>query len=326
MGVVVTVLGFLSVFRRFKRPLGVTISALIFGFVGLLAILDGAWLSAPLFLLAISCPVFSWGLFKGKMWARRAVMLVTGLGLLTSIVVSTTGFSILILESFPLVPFVLGSVYLLWYLDRPHVTEFFGVEEATRKRMHHTEREKYPRALIAVIVGFLALALFLVFCYFNPLNDHAILQDVTNIGEGAGGLGSSARGTRIEFSVTRDDLLNYTFKCIKAQPASLVHFWVTREINETGRVTIVEKIGLEGSGSTIVSQTGKYALWIAAQRSAQVTVECDIFIMSLSLRKPILQSLFLSVYAVAGGIFLILVPIEIPSERLNKRAFVTAEP
>jgi hypothetical protein len=239
-------------------------------------------------------------------------MLVTGLGLPTSIVVSTTGVSIPILGSFPLVPFVLGSVYLLWYLNRPHVTEFFGAEEAMRKRMHYTEREKYPRALIALIVGFLALALFLVYCYFNPLNDHAILQDVTNIGEGAGTLGSPARGTRIEFSVSRDDLLNYTFKCIKAQPAQPVHFWLTREVNETERVTIAEEIGLEGSDSTTVSQTGKYALWIAAQRPGQVTAQCDIFIMSFSLRKPILQSFFLSIYAVAGGIFLKLVPIEIP--------------
>jgi hypothetical protein len=82
-------------------------------------------------------------------------------------------------------------------------------------------------------------------------------------------------------------------------------------MDETEPVIIAEKIGLEGFGSPVVSQTGKYALWIAAQRPGQVTVQCDIFIMSFSLRKPILQSLFLSIYAVIEGIFLKLVPIEI---------------
>src|SRR4030042_2377996 len=133
LGAVVTMLGLLRIFRPSERPLGIAVLGLGYGAFGL-AILAGALLFTPLLLLSIVCLAVSYGLIKGKAQARQAALLPTVLGLLTSIVMGTINNSIPLVESFPLVPSVLGSVYLLWYLSRSHVTRFFGAEKATQNR------------------------------------------------------------------------------------------------------------------------------------------------------------------------------------------------
>ncbi len=217
LGAVVTMLGLLRIFRPSERPLGIAVLGLGYGAFGL-AILAGALLFTPLLLLSIVCLAVSYGLIKGKAQARQAALLTTVLGLLTSIVMGTINNSIPLVESFPLVPSVLGSVYLLWYLSRSHVTRFFGAEKATQNRVHYTEIERQPKGLMTVTVGLLLLAVFIAYCYFNPMNDYVVLQDVTNIAvQGAGELGNPARGSSIRFSASRGDLLNYSFRCMAAR-------------------------------------------------------------------------------------------------------------
>jgi hypothetical protein len=298
------VLGFLRDSAPFKKPVGIKLLGLSYGFAGFLAILAGALQFTPLLVLAMVCFVVSWGLIKAKTWARLATLLITGLGLAISVVTSTMNVSIPIVETFPLVPFILVSAYSIWYLNRSHVTTLFEPEKAT-KTVHYTETEKDLRWLITLTIGFLLLASFLTYCYFNPMNDYPILQKVIGWGQqGSGELGSPPCGTSIPFSATQGDLLNYNFQCTEEAPAHTAHFWLTREISETERETIVEKIGFEGSGSALVPQTGKCAMWIAALApETKVTVQCAVLVTSYSLRKPIIQALFLSLFGLAATIF-----------------------
>jgi hypothetical protein len=308
LGVVVTLLSLLRIFRSSERPLGITVLGLGYGAFGL-AILAGTLLFTPILLLTIVFLAVSYGLIKGKAQARQAALLTTVLGLSTSIVMGTLNTSIPLVDSFPLVPSVLGSVYLLWYLNRSHVARFFSAEKATQDRVRHTETEGHPKGPMALTVGLLLLAVFLAYCYFNPPNDYVILQDVINIDvQGAGELGNPARGSSIRFSASRGDFLNYSFRCMTAQPNASTHFWVTREVNETAQVTVLEEIGFEGSGSALIPQTGKYTMWIAVQRAGKVTVRCIMLITSLSLRRPFIQLLFLSLFGAAASIFLTLAP------------------
>lgn len=305
LGIIVTVLGFLRDSAPFKKPVGIKFMGLSYGLAGFLVILVGALQFTPLLVLAMVCFAVSWGLIKAKTWARLAVLLFTGLGLLLSVVMSTMNVSIPIVESFPLVPFILISVYSIWYLNRSDVTTFFEPEKAT-KTVHYTEPERYPRWLIALTIGFLLLASFLTYCYFNPMSDYPILQKVTGWGQqGSGELGSPPSGTIVPFSATRGDLLGYNFQCTEEALGHAAHFWLTIEISETDRETVVERIGFEGSGSALVPQTGKCAMWIAALApETKVVVQCYVLVTSYSLRKPITQALFLSLFGLAATIFL----------------------
>jgi len=316
LGIAVTALGLSQVFGPFERPLGITLLGVGYGAAGVIALFACALLFIPLLLLALVCFAISCGLIKGKARARRAALLISGLGFSASIVMSIIDTSLPLVGSVPLVPSVLGSVYLLWYLNRSHVTKFFDAGKATQNRFRYSARpnevEKHPRGLIALTAGFLILALFLTYCYFNPLNDHVIYQDVTDARvQGAGELGSPASGSSIRFSAGRGDLLNYTFR-VSSYASGPAHFWVAREVDETAQSTILEKIDFESSGSAYLPQTCKYALWVAVQNApGQITARCDIFITSLSLRRPIMQSLLLSLFGAAASILLMLAPIKI---------------
>jgi hypothetical protein len=305
LGIAVTVLGFLRNSAPFKKLLGIKLLGLSYGFAGFLVILAGALQFTPLLVLAMVCFVVSWGLIKAKTWARLAALLITVLGLPISVATSTMNVSIPIVESFPLVPFILISAYSIWYLNRSHVTEFFEPEKAT-KTVHYAETERHLRWLVTLTLGLILLASFLTYCYFNPMNDYPIIQKVIGWGQqGSGELGSPPCGTSIPFSATQGDLLNYNFQCTEEAPAHTAHFWLTIEISETERETIVEKIGFEGSGSVWVPQTGECAMWIAGPApQTKVIVQCDVLVMSYSLRKPIAQALFLNLFGLAATIFL----------------------
>lgn len=306
-GIAIVALGFL---RTNRKPSGIIILGLSYGFSGLLAIRGGVWLSAPLFLLAAMCFSLSWGLIKRKTWARPASLLTTALVLSASIITGTISTLFPAAEIFPLVPSTLVSIYLLWYLTRPHVTRFFDPEDSTEKRLHYTGEERNYRGLIAMTVCFLLLASFLAYSYSYPLSGLPVAAEVDARGiQGAGELGTPARGRELQFWASRGDLLNYSFRCTDAEPA---HVWVTHDLNENKSVTIVEKIGLEGSWSTWAPQTSNYTMWIANQRPRQTIVLCEIWVTSFSLRRPIIQSLLLSLFGAAVSISLMLTPTKKP--------------
>lgn len=289
-GLFIMILGLLWTWKPFERPLGITLLGLGYGFVGSVALFAGGWLFSPLLLLAIICYAAAWGLFKGKSWAWIATLLMSGLGLLISLIIGAIGTSIPMVESYPLVPSVLSSAYLLWYLNRPHVANFFGESPI----ISGVEMQENIKALIAVVMLLLLLILPLSNFYINPPTT-MVISETKNLWGDLGG----AAGTF--FSANKDDLLNYHFLNTEG---SEVRFWIATD--EIPEVTIAEETGVEGSGSVRVPLTTRYIMRVSNIVSDHISVECKIQATLFSMRRPIMQWLLLDLYTVSVVILLIL--------------------
>ena len=301
LGIAITILGFLWTNRN---PAGITVLGLSFSLLGFLAVFAGVLLFAPLLLLAALSFALSWGLIRRRTWARSAALLTIALTLSASVFTGMMSTLFPIAETFAFVPSTLASIYLLWYLMRPHVTQIFDPEDSVRRRLRRTDGEPNKRGLMPVALGFILLASFLFYSYSNPPSGMPISTIVNIRGSlGAGELGTPALGHELRFWASRGDLLNCSFQCTEAEP---VHVWLILYANENANATIFERIGLDGSESVWVPRTGDYAMWITTQRPARADVLCEVWVTSFSLRRPIVQSLLLSLFGVAVTTFVML--------------------
>jgi len=108
------------------RPLGVSITAVESGLIGIILVVEAIIL---LFLpvvgiLGVLVGAVGVGFFKlgkglwdGKGWAQEIMMLLSVIGIIVSLVLLPRG------EGNPIL-----SLFQLWYLRRPHVSQFFGGE------------------------------------------------------------------------------------------------------------------------------------------------------------------------------------------------------
>jgi hypothetical protein len=301
LGIAITILGFLWTNRN---PAGITVLGLSFCLSGFLAIVAGVLLLAPLLASAAVSFALSWGLIRRKAWARPASLLTTALVLSASVVTGMISTRFPAADTFPFVPSTLVSIYLLWYLMRPHVIQLFDPENSVRRRLHRTGEEPNKRGPLAIATVFLLLTSFLVYSYSNPLSGMPVAAEVNIRGSlGAGELGTPASGRELQFWASRGDLLNCSFRCTDAEP---VHVWLVRYTNENTSTTLLERISLEGSESALAPQTCNYAMWITTQRPGRADVLCEIWVTSFSLRRPIVQSLLLSLFGAAVSLSLVL--------------------
>ncbi len=295
LGITITILGS---FWTNRNPMGIALLGLSFCLSGVLAILAGVLLYIPLALFAVVFFVLSWGLFRRKAWARTASLLTVALALTASVIIGMMGTLFPRAETFPFVPTTLVSIYLLWYLARSHVTQRFDSEDNAKRRLRHIEAEQNKGGLIAVALGFILLASFLFYSYSNPPSGMPISAIVNIRGSpGAGELGTAPFGQELRFWASRGDLLNCSFQCTGAEP---VHVWLISYTNENANATIFEIMGLEDSEAVWAPQTCNYAMWVTTQRLAPADVLCEIWVISFSLQRPIVQSLLLSLFGLTA--------------------------
>ncbi|KQM12293.1 hypothetical protein AOA80_03135, partial [Methanomassiliicoccales archaeon RumEn M1] len=119
------------------RPTGVTILSVLFGLESLLFIVAGIGavglggllgpiglglgiiVGIPLILLGLIGLLVTWGLWKGRGWARIVAIILAIIGLLVNLV-GAIG-----LEPFSIVGLLINIV-ILWYLFQPHVKAYYA--------------------------------------------------------------------------------------------------------------------------------------------------------------------------------------------------------
>lgn len=278
LGLVIFAVSLLWRWGPWPRPLGITLLGISFSLAGLVTVILGGWLFTPLFALALVFFLVAWGLFSGKSWTRTVVYVIVGISLLMSLI-----------GVVDLVPGVLGSMYLLWYLNRPHVAEYF------KGSFWRIDVQQHKKGLIFTTVVLLLLTLPLTYLYINPLSYTALSGTTSGSSSGPGAGGGS------HFFARRGDLVTYSFQVVENSPP--IHFWI--EFSESPQVTIASTFGYEGSGTAEVPYTGDWIAWVestgtymSAQREVQVTL--------YSARVSIVQGFLLDFYIVAMLLWLTL--------------------
>jgi len=98
-----------------KRPIGVTIIAILIIIGGILLLLEGGIFIA----IAIACFVVAWGLLKGKGWAWIVTLIITIVSIIADIVSLIAG-------SFGSIGGLIINGVIIYYLYRPSVKAYFG--------------------------------------------------------------------------------------------------------------------------------------------------------------------------------------------------------
>ena len=114
----------LAIDMQTKRPLGVTIIAVLMIISGIVSIISG--ISLLLFgigifvvILGIATLVIAWGLLKAKPWAWTLTVIISIIAIIVSIVgIATGGFH-------QVISLILYGI-ILYYLYRPDVKAYFG--------------------------------------------------------------------------------------------------------------------------------------------------------------------------------------------------------
>jgi hypothetical protein len=315
IGLVIILLGLKWRWGPFTRPLGITLLAVTYGVLGIPVLFASGliytfsiFIGVGVFLFAVLLFAVAWDLFKGKVWAWIAVFIITGLGLLFSIVVSwsSTRFSSLI-EVYPLIPSVLGSAYLLWYLNRYHVASFF---EESPIILGTSIRER-PKALIVMTMILSLIAASLAYIYTYPptiiVSSHtgtlAIIID-----------GTPGTVSGFLFHARKGDLLNYTFMNTEG---SQVRFRIYGQYQSR---PLISEIGVEGSGSCEVQSPQRYRVRVSIINSSYASVECEVRSTLYSMQGPAVQWLFLDICAI--GLVTGLLLSHLLKRKLSKRSNV----
>lgn len=274
IGAFLVIIGLFWRWGPWQRPLGVTLLAVSYGLTGLIAIIFGGWLLAILFLLALVFFVTAWALITGKTWGRLAAYVITGIGLLLSLIgISSDGVIY--------IPGFLQSVYIFWYLNRSHVTEYFDAELLW-------EIGSSRRTLVFPFVLTFVLVPFLVNAYINPPTYTIISDRLQGWGTGPGG------GSGQHFFAKSGDLLAYSFEVdIDSAP---VRFYI--ESSEYPRVLLTSSEGRSGSGLVEVPFTSQWTMWAISQ-GTHMSVQVEMSNTQFSLRVPIVQWLLLNSYFTA---------------------------
>jgi uncharacterized membrane protein HdeD (DUF308 family) len=106
------------------RPLGVTIIAILNVIVGIIAISIGIptliiVIGIVFIAIGIANLVMGYGLWKGKGWAWTITLILSGIGIISSLV------SIAERHAEAIVNFIIYAI-IIYYLYRPNVKAFFG--------------------------------------------------------------------------------------------------------------------------------------------------------------------------------------------------------
>jgi hypothetical protein len=250
-----------------EPPFGVKLLAVSYSLLGVVALVLGGWLYTALFLIALVLFAVAWGLWKGKNWGRTATMILMGLELVISFFGVTNDWVVYL-------PGILQAVFILWYLNRPHVAAYFNAEPFFDINVSR-------RTLMSALLVSAGVALLLVYIYMNPPTRTVI----SNRFQGAGWGGGSGR----TFSATRGDLLTYYFDAIDGNPA---HVYV--ESADPPFVTIgSSEVGLSGSGSFEVPVTDRWIIWAKSERGFNMNVNVTLNLTQASLKPSILQLILL---------------------------------
>lgn len=260
-----------------ERPVGVTLLALSYGVGGIIAIFLGGWVLTMLFLLALVFFVVAWGLLKGKTWARIAAMILTCLGLILS-------FLGVVNNGVVYLPGVFQAVYILWYLNRPHIGSYFTAEslwnvDVTRK------------ILVPVFVIFVGAAILLFNTYENPPTYTLVSDNFETWGTGGGGMG------RI-FSAKHEDFLAYSFQVDGGGPVKMYiesHEYPFTVISST-------EVAISGTGSVKVPFDGSWVVKVDTQ-GTYMDVQVKLELTQFSLRASVVQLLLLAVCCGALALF-----------------------
>lgn len=287
IGVIVIMSGVFWRWGPWKRPLGISLLAVSYVFVGSISIALGGWIFTPLFILALVFFIVAWAIFAGKKWAKTVIEIITIISLL-GLVLGIGN------DGVVNVPGALSAVYILWYVNRPYVAGYFGSEV---RRMELKERD-------ILLVSFLALLLLV------PLTFFYIAPPSRRIVDWMAGWGSPASGgiSGPEYVFGIGDMLEYSFQ-VDENSSSIV-FSIQRE--ENPKMTIATVQGEYGSGVANVPITGPY--WVyAVSVDTYYKVHFEIIVKMFSLRRHILQWAFLDIFLIAT-----LVSIKLRTKRANQ--------
>jgi hypothetical protein len=110
--------------ERRRRPLGVTIIAILNIIVGIITISGGILLLAVgigivLIIIGIANLVMAYGLWRGKGWAWTITLILSGIGIISNAVSIATG------NLGAIIGIIIYAV-IIYYLYRPNVKAFFG--------------------------------------------------------------------------------------------------------------------------------------------------------------------------------------------------------
>jgi len=253
-----------------ELPSGVKLLAVSYSLLGVVALVLGGWLYTALFLVALVLFAVAWGLWKGKNWGRTATMILMGLELVISFLGVTNDWRVYL-------PGILQAVFILWYLNRPHVAAYFNAESFFDINVSR-------RTLMSALVISVGVALLLVYLYMNPPTHTVISQSFRGAPLGGGGSGRT-------FSAARGDLLTYYFDAIDGNPARIYV-----ESADPPFVTIgSSEVGLSGSGSFEVPVTGRWIIW-ATSEAFSMNVNVTLNLTQASLKPSILQLILLAAF------------------------------
>jgi len=269
LGVIIAVLGLYWRWGPRKRPVGITLMAVSFVFVGVASIVLGGWLYTPLFLLAIVSFAAAWLWWTGRGFGSFVIAALAFIGLLASIIGVAN-------DSVVYVPGVLGALYAFWYINRPHVAKYFRVEPfmiaITRKR------------LAVILLAALLLPLALAYFYMNPPS-----RTVTSRTGGNGG-GSSSSDTYF----MNGDTVSFSFQVDAGM--SPVEFSI-RHDSAPPVILLAQKTGRSGSGSFVVPYTAEYAVWFEPVDTYS-ELDVEMVVVLTSLRRSIIQWGLLDAYLI----------------------------
>jgi hypothetical protein len=277
IGALIFLVGFLWKPEPSGRPLGITLLAVSYAVVGFLVVLLGGWFFTPLFLLGFVCFVLSYGLLAKKTWALFGVLLFLVIGFLASLVGIGN-------EGIVNVAGVLNSCYLIWYINREHVTEYFN----TGLMMPRLSRRSLTTALVVVLLFLLPIWYF----YYNPPS--IVLASSVSGSPGPGGS---------QYTFSKGDSVNCTFQVVPGYSPVTVTIQSGEEYDSGN--TIASATGTSGSAVGTAPSTGKYTVWVGTS-SGYYSVDYKIIVTEYSLRRMTPQWVLLDVYAAIAVLYAIL--------------------
>jgi hypothetical protein len=254
-----------------EKPLGITLLALSYAFLGLLFILLGGWFFTPLFLVGLVCFLLSYGLLARKSWALFIVQVSLMIGFLVSLVGIGN-------EGVANVAGILTSCYVTWYINREHVTGYFKSQSMMPKLSR--------RSLNATLVVFLLFFLPIGYFQYNPPSS-VVASGQTS---GSGGPGG------VLYTFVKGDLVQCTFQVVQGYSPVKV---TIQSLEGYGTVGIVASdAGMSGSAVGTVPSTGKYIVWVGTSNEMYYKIDYEIIVAQNSLRRMTPQWALLDIYAV----------------------------
>jgi len=254
-----------------EKPLGITLLALSYAFLGLLFIFLGGWFFTPLFLVGLVCFLLSYGLLTRKSWALFGVQVLMVIGFLVSLIGIGN-------EGVANVAGILTSCYITWYINREHVTGYFK----SQSMMPRLSRKSLSAILVVFLLFFLPIGYF----QYSPPSS-VVASGQTSGSGGSGG---------VLYTFVKGDLVKCTFQVVQGYSPVKV---TIQTLEGYGTVGIVASdTGMSGSVIGTVPSTGKYVVWVGTSNEMYYKIHYEITVTQNSLRRMTPQWALLDIYAV----------------------------